>query len=76
MQPVINDAMSLRQHGRLHSAAAVVTADQHMLHIEKLDRVLQRREHAQVIRMGLIGDVAMGENFARLRSGEHLGRHP
>ena len=66
VQPVVHDAVSLRLRGRLHTAAPVVTAHEHVFHIQKLHRVLECREHAEIIRVRLICDVAMGEDFARL----------
>jgi hypothetical protein len=74
VQPVVDHAVTHLAHGRTDATAAVVSADHDVAHIEHLHRVLDHREGVQIVRVDLIGDVAVHEHFARLRPRDGLAR--
>jgi hypothetical protein len=64
-QPVVDETERLGRHRRAHTTAAVVTADDHVLHLEDVDRVLEYRQAIDVGVLDDVGDVAMHEHLAR-----------
>ena len=75
-QPVIEKPGAFLPHGRVHAAAAVMAADDDMAHLEHLDGELQHRQTIHIRRLDKIGDVAMDEHLAGIKTGDDVRRHP
>jgi len=74
-QPVVDEPHPRIIKRRAHPAAPVVPADDHVLHLEHVDRVLQ---HRQTVEVGVdhdVGDVAMDEQLARTQVDNLIRRH-
>ncbi|MNH26129.1 hypothetical protein D3C79_861620 [compost metagenome] len=75
-QPVVDEAQLLVLHRRLDAAATVVAADDDVLHLEHLHRVLQ---HGEAVEIGVhhqIGDVAVDEDIPRQQPHQLVGGNP
>jgi hypothetical protein len=59
----------------MHAAAAIVAAHDDVLDLELLDRVLDDRERADVIRDDHVGDVAVHKHLAGREPCDLLGGH-
>ena len=74
-QPVVDEAHLTALERGLHAAAAVVAADDDMLDLEDVHRVLQ---HGEAVEVGVhddVGDIAVHEEFARQEADDLVGRH-
>src|SRR5579872_1131043 len=56
-------------------AAAIVTHDKNVLHLENVDRELKDREIVGVLRRGEIGDVAVNEQLAGIEADDFVCRY-
>lgn len=74
-QPVVDQAMAEIFQGRADAAAAVVAADDDVLHLEDIDRILQDGQHIEIRFRDDVGDVAMHENLSRRQTGDLVGGH-
>ena len=74
-QPVVDDAVALAFHGRRHTAAAVVTADDDVLHLEHINGVLHHGEDVEIRLGNDVGDVAVDEHLAGREAGDLVGGH-
>ncbi len=75
-QPVVQQSVRGVAHGRLDTAAAVVAADDDVLHLEVFHRVVH---HAEQVVIGVdhqVGHVTLHEDGARQRVGDFFGGHP
>ncbi|STV14398.1 Uncharacterised protein [Klebsiella pneumoniae subsp. pneumoniae] len=60
---------------RLHTAAAVVAAKHHPLHLKVVEGILQDAHDVVVGGVEHVGDIAVDKELAGLTAGEHLGGH-
>ena len=60
---------------RLDAAAAVVAADDDVLHAQDVDGVLEHREAVEVGVHDDVGDVAVDEHLAGREADDLVGRH-
>jgi len=74
-EPVVDDPVAEVFEGGDHAAAAVVAADDHMAHLEDIDRVLQDSEQVEIGFGDDIGDIAVDEDFAGCEAGDLVGGH-
>ena len=74
-QPVVDQPELDAVERRLHAAAAVVAAHDHVTHLQHVDCVLQ---HGQAVEIGVnddVGDVAVDEHLAGQQPDDLVGRH-
>ena len=74
-EPVVDQAVAGALERRLDAAAAVVAADDHVLHVQHVDRVLEHREAVEVGVPDDVGDVAMDEDLARREADDLVRGH-
>src|SRR5690606_41252117 len=74
-KPVIDNAELLILHGGEDAPAAVVAADDDVLYLQDVYRVVQHREHVHVGVYHQVGDVAVYEDVARSGAGNLGGGH-
>jgi hypothetical protein len=70
-----NQAEPLVPQHSPHAAATIVTHDQNVADPQHLDRILQHREIVSVLRWSQVGNIAMHEDHARIRTHDFVGRH-
>ena len=75
-QPVVDEPVPRAVERRAHAAAAVVAADDHVLHAEDVDRVLQHRQAVEVGVHHDVRDVAVDEDLARREPDDLVRRYP
>ncbi len=75
-QPVVREAHPRVRHRRMHARAAVVSADDHVLDAQHVDRELQGRQAVQIGMHHHIGDVAVDEHLAGRETGHLIRWHP
>jgi hypothetical protein len=75
-EPIIDQTMPMVPDGRRDPSAAVMSADDHMLDLKHIDRVLQNRKTIHIRMNDQIGHVAMDEEFAGQQPDDFVGRHP
>ena len=74
-QPVVDQAVRVRFEGGADAAAAVMSADDDVLHLKHVDRKL---EHRQAVEIGVdheVGDVAVHEELAGIESDDLISWH-
>jgi hypothetical protein len=74
-EPVVDQAKRRAGVRGAHAAAAVMTADDHVSHLQHVDGVLQ---HRQAIEIGVddhVGDVPVHEELARHEPDDLVGGH-
>jgi len=59
-----------------NSTAPVVTADNNMLHLQHIYRILYDRQTIKIGVNNLIGNIAMHKQFTRRHANNFIGRHP
>lgn len=64
-QPVVDEPMLMILQRRLDPAAAVVTTDDNVLHLEHIHRKLDDRQAVEIGMDDDIGDIAMNKDFTR-----------
>lgn len=74
-EPVVDDAVAEVFECGDHATAAVVAADDHVLNLEDIDRVLQDSEQVEIGFRDDIGDIAVDEDFAGCEAGDLVGGH-
>ena len=72
-QPIVDEAYIAALKRGLHATAAVVPADDDVLNLEDIHRVLQHRETIQVRVDDDVGDVAVHEELARQQADNLVG---
>ena len=75
-QPVVDETQLLILHRGLDAAAAIVTADDDVLHLEHFYRVLQHGEAVEIGMYHQIGDVAVDEDVPRQQPHQLVGGDP
>lgn len=74
-KPVVDQAMRLILHGRLHPAAAVVPADDDVLDLQDFHGELQ---HGETVEIGMhhdVGDVPMDEQLSGKEAHDFIRRN-
>src|SRR5689334_1193168 len=71
--PVVDEAERLMPESCQYTAAAVVAADDHVRHLEHVDRVLHDRQTIEVGMDDEVGHVAVDEDFARVEARNLVG---
>jgi hypothetical protein len=74
-EPVVDEAVAEIFQSRAHTAAAVVSADDDVFHLEDIDGVLHDGEGVEVGLLDDVGDVAVDEDLAGGESGDLVGGH-
>ena len=74
-QPIVAQSEPVAPQRRLHAAATVMSADNHVLDLEDFDRELHDRQTIQVVVDDEIGDVAVDEQFARRQPNDLIRGH-
>ena len=74
-QPVVDESESIVAQRRVNAAAAVVSADDDVLHVQHIDGVLQYREAVEVSVNHDVGHVAVHEELSRQQADDFVGRH-
>jgi len=62
-------------HGRFYTTASVMTTNNHVLHFQVNNRVLQHTQQVDVRMHNHVGNIAMHEDFAGLRARDFVCRH-
>ena len=68
------DAIAVQR--RVHAAAAVVTDDDDVLHLQQIHRELHHGEAVEIGVYDHVGDVAMDEQFSGQEVDDLVGRYP
>jgi hypothetical protein len=74
-QPIIDQAMWPILHRRLDATAPVVPADDHMLDLKNIHRVLKNRQAIHICVNDQIGDVAVNKQLAWKQSDDLIRRN-
>jgi len=75
-QPVVENAVVAVGHSGFDATALVVAANDDVLDLEVIDRIVQYAEHRHVGMVHQVGYVSSGEDFARARGGDLVIGHP
>ncbi len=73
LNPVVDGAVRAAVHRGGDTAAPIVAADDDMPHLQFADCVFQYRDQVEIAGVDQIGDVAVDEHLARLRSRDQIG---
>jgi hypothetical protein len=74
-EPIVGEAYTLVAERGMHARAAIVTTDNDVLYLEKIDGKLQ---HRKAIKVGVdhdIGDIAMNKEFPGQKANDGIRRH-
>ncbi len=74
LQPVVDDTVRGPVDCRANATTSVVTTDDDVLHIQRIDCKFQNRKQVDVRRMNEIGDITVNEYFAWLQTGDDICR--
>ena len=75
-KPVVHDPDSIVAQGRQHAATSEMAADDDVAHLQRLHRILHRRQTIEVGMADDIGDVAVHEHFTRWQTDDLVGGDP
>ena len=73
---MVHEAAPLAVDGGGNAAAAVVADDHDVLHLQHIDGELKHRQVVGILRRREIGDVAVHEEFARIKVHDLVGWNP
>lgn len=74
-QPVVDDPVPLVLQRRANATAAVVTADDHMLHLQDIHRELQDGEQVEISLHHYVRHISVNEHLTWSEPGDLIGRH-
>ena len=74
-QPVVDKPKALSANRGSDSSTTVVSANNDMLDVQLIDRVLHYRQHIKICRVDEVGNVPVNKNFSRFKARDDIGRH-